>query len=146
MNVVVLKGNLTRDPEVRQVGSGDRQTSVANFTLAVNRHFKRADGSKDKETTYVECELWDTAAEHLAEYCSKGDPLLINGALKLDTWETDGNKRSKLKVRVNNFDRLYRSPNESQSEDNGTATATSTVQTEATVGADTGVAGDDIPF
>lgn len=105
MNVVVLKGNLTRDPELKYISNG---TAVTNFTVAVNRHFKRQDGSKDKETTYVDCEVWDSAAEHLAEYCSKGDPILVQGALKLDTWETDGQKRSRLKVRVNNFDRLFR--------------------------------------
>lgn len=140
MNVVVLKGNLVRDPELRHVGS-DNKTSVTNFTVAVNRHFKRADGSKDKETTYVDCELWDTAAEHLAEYCSQGDPILIQGSLKLDSWETDGQKRSRLKVRVNNFDRLFKAPARDGESSGGSAVQESQEHQEVAVGT-----GEDIPF
>jgi single-strand DNA-binding protein len=141
MNVVVLKGNLTRDPELKYISNG---TAVTNFTVAVNRHFKRQDGSKDKETTYVDCEVWDSAAEHLAEYCSKGDPILVQGALKLDTWETDGQKRSRLKVRVNNFDRLYRSnlSDEDSSETHSQASSSKDTEEEAMVNP----AGADIPF
>jgi single-strand DNA-binding protein len=111
MNVVVLKGNLTRDPESRTISAGDKKTTtVTNFTLAVNRHFKRNDGTKDKEVTFVDCEAWDTGGETIQRYVKRGDPLLVNGSLKLDTWETDGQKRSKLKVRVNGFELLYRAP------------------------------------
>lgn len=102
MNTVILFGNLTRDPEVREVG--EKKAKVANFSLAVNRHFKRADGTKDEEVTYVDCEAWDTGANTIETYCSKGDPLLIQGSLKMDQWENDnGEKRSKLKVRVTSF-------------------------------------------
>ena len=138
MNVVVLKGNLTRDPELKYISNG---TAVTNFTVAVNRHFKRQDGSKDKETTYVDCEVWDSAAEHLAEYCSKGDPILVQGALKLDTWETDGQKRSRLKVRVNNFDRLFRGG--SSDSDGGHEAEESHEEPEAVA---VNPAGADIPF
>lgn len=142
MNIVVLKGNLTRDPESRSIGSGDRVTKVANFTIAVNRHFTRANGEKDKETTYVDCEVWDSAAEYMAENCKKGDPLLVQGALKLDTWESpEGEKRSRLKVRVNNFDRLYRSPNPHYGETETQAND----KTPETVNAGAG-SGEDIPF
>lgn len=140
MNVVVLKGNLTRDPELKYISNG---TAVTNFTIAVNRHFKRQDGSKDKETTYVDCEVWDTAAEHLAEYCSKGDPILVQGALKLDTWETDGQKRSRLKVRVNNFDRLFRGAGGEHSEDSESVSASAEHEEEAVP---VNPAGADIPF
>ena len=143
MNIVVIKGNLTRDPEARQVGSGDKKTQVANFTIAVNRHFTRANGEKDKETTYVDCEVWDSAASYMAENCKKGDPLLVQGALKLDAWESpEGEKRSRLKVRVNNFDRLYRSPNPGPNSAQQNETA-DTSNTEETVGAGSG---EDIPF
>lgn len=147
MNVVVLKGNLTRDPEVRTVGSGDRETQVANFTVAVNRHFKRADGTKDKETTYVDCEVWDSAANHLGEFCKKGDPILVQGALKLDSWESEGQKKSRLKVRVNNFDRLYRSPGFYEgSEEATTVDADETVDAELDENVESVGAGEDIPF
>ena len=139
MNVVVLKGNLTREPELKYISNG---TAVTNFTVAVNRHFKRQDGSKDKETTYVDCEVWDSAAEHLAEYCSKGDPILVQGALKLDTWETDGQKRSRLKVRVNNFDRLFRGG----SSDSDSVSDSSDSSDEEEAEAIANPAGADIPF
>ena len=144
MNVVVLKGNLTRDPEVRKITASGRETQVTNFTVAVNRHFKRADGTKDKETTYVDCEAWDTGANTLGQYFHKGDPILVHGALKLDTWETDGQKRSKLKVRVNNFERLYRAPAGEGGYEGGES-SDSSVSSEP-VTADAGAAGDDIPF
>lgn len=151
MNIVILKGNLTRDPEVRQITAGGRETQVANFTIAVNRPFKRADGTKDKETTYVDCEAWDSGAKVLGEYYKKGDPILVNGSLKLDTWETDGQKRSKLKCRVNNFERLYRAPprpeGEAQAESDPVATtATSDSPTDPVLAAEQVPGGDDIPF
>lgn len=111
MNIVILKGNLTRDPEARSVQVAERATIVTNFTLAVNRHYKRADGTRDKETTFVDCEAWDTGAETISKYVKKGDPLLVRGGLKLDTWEVDGQKRSRIKVRVTEFELLYRSSN-----------------------------------
>ena len=151
MNIVVLKGNLTRDPEVRHITAGGRETDVANFTVAVNRHFKRADGTKDKETTYVDCEAWDSGAKTLGEYFKKGDPILVNGSLKLDTWETDGQKRSKLQCRVNNFERLYRAPARPETEQGDTQGDTQTVPSGASTAppegaADQGPAGDEIPF
>ncbi len=143
-NNVTLKGNLTRDPEIRQINAGGRETQVANFTIAVNRHFKRADGARDKETTYVDCEAWDTGANTLGQYFHRGDPILIQGALKLDTWEADGQKRSKLKVRVNNFERLYRAPAEER--EGGETNEQPRQETAAATTADSGAAGDDIPF
>lgn len=140
MNIVVLKGNLTRDPEVKTVGVGDKQTQVANFTVAVNRYFTRADGTKDKETNYVDCEAWDTGAERLGEHCKKGDPILVNGSLKLDTWEVENQKRSKLKVRVSNFDRLFRSPG------NGDSAQAASSDAEEAVAASAGSEDPEIPF
>ena len=103
MNIVILKGNLTRDVELRDAG----KSKVAEFGLATNRKIKRADGSKDQEVTYVDCEIWAGAAEVLAKYAKKGTPLLLEGSLKYEDWEgSDGKKRSKLSVRVNNFEFL----------------------------------------
>lgn len=118
MNDVCLKGNLVRDPEVKEVtGYEGKTTHVANFTVAVSRYFKRANGEKDKDTTFIPCEAWDTGAETLGKYCHKGDPILVKGSIKMESWENkDGDKRSRLKVRVSTFDRLYRAP---KSDDNG---------------------------
>ena len=93
-NRVVLVGNLTRDPEVRYIPSG---TAVCDIGLAVNDRVKRGEQWVD-ETTFVDITLWARTAEIANEYLSKGSSVLIEGRLKLDTWEKDGQKRSKLKV------------------------------------------------
>lgn len=93
-NRVILVGNLTRDIELRYTQGG---TAVTDIGLAVNDRVKRGTEWVD-ETTFVDVTLWGRTAEVAGEYLSKGSPLLIEGRLKLDTWETDGNKRSKLKV------------------------------------------------
>jgi single-strand DNA-binding protein len=105
MNIVVLKGNLARDPEIKVVNTGNgKQSSVVSLVIAVNRFFKKANGEAAKEATFIPCEAWDTGAETIAKYCSKGDELLIEGCIKEDRWEVDGQKRSKLKIRINNFE------------------------------------------
>ena len=93
-NRVVLMGNLTRDPELRYIPSG---TAVSDIGLAVNDRVKRGDQWVD-EATFVDVTLWGRTAEIANEYLSKGSPVLIEGRLKLDTWEKEGQKFSKLKV------------------------------------------------
>ena len=93
-NRVVLLGNLTRDPELRYIPSG---MAVSDIGLAVNNPVKR-DDQWVEEVTFVDITLWGRTAEVANEYLSKGSPVLIEGRLKLDTWEKDGQKRSKLKV------------------------------------------------
>ena len=95
-NRVILVGNLTRDPELRYIPSG---TAVSEIGLAVNDRVKRGDQWVD-ETTFVDVTLWGRTAEVANEYLSKGAPVLIEGRLKLDSWEKDGQKRSKLRVVV----------------------------------------------
>jgi len=94
-NRVILLGNVTRDLELRYIPSG---TAVTDIGLAVNDRRKNASGEWVEETTFVDVTLWGRTAEVACEYLSKGSPVLIEGRLKLDTWETDGQKRSKLKV------------------------------------------------
>jgi single-strand DNA-binding protein len=93
-NRVILLGNLTRDPELRYVGNG---TAVSDIGLAVNDRVKRNDQWVE-EATFVDVTLWGRTAEVANEYLSKGSSVLIEGRLKLDTWEKDGQKRSKLHV------------------------------------------------
>lgn len=93
-NRVILVGNLTRDPELRYIPSG---TAVSDIGLAVNDRIKRGDQWVD-EVTFVDITLWGRTAEIANEYLSKGSPVLIEGRLKLDRWEKDGQKHSKLKV------------------------------------------------
>ena len=94
-NRVILMGNLTRDIDLKYTPSG---TAVTDIGLAVNDRRKSASGEWVDETTFVDVTLWGRTAEVASEYLSKGSPVLIEGRLKLDTWETDGQKRSKLRV------------------------------------------------
>lgn len=95
-NRVILVGNVTRDPELRYIPSG---TAVTDLGLAVNDRRKNASGEWVDETTFVDVTLWARQAEVACEYLSKGSSVLIEGRLKLDTWETnDGQKRNKLRV------------------------------------------------
>ena len=94
-NRVVLLGNLTRDVEVRYLQSG---MAVTDIGLAVNDRRKNQAGEWVEQPTFVDVTLWGRTAEVAGEYLTKGSPILIEGRLKLDTWESDGQKRSKLKV------------------------------------------------
>lgn len=101
MNRVTLLGNMTRDPEARSTSSG---ADVCNFGVAHNRKWKAADGSVREEVTFADCEAWGKTAENIAKYLHKGDPILIDGRLRLDKWESkEGEKRSKLVVVVEAF-------------------------------------------
>lgn len=104
----MLRGNLARDPEIRKVGTGDRQTSVVNFTIATSREFTKANGSQDKITSFIQCEAWDSGAEAIASSFKKGDLVMVEGSLRNDSWEKDGVKHSTLKVRVNNFGQIVK--------------------------------------
>jgi single-strand DNA-binding protein len=106
MNITILKGNLARDPELRVVNTNGKQTSVVNFTVAVSREYTKASGEKDKVTSFINCEAWDTGAEMIGSSFKKGDFVLVEGSLRNDTWEKDGVKHSSLKVRVNNFSKI----------------------------------------
>jgi single-strand DNA-binding protein len=108
MNIVLLRGNLTRDPELRTVTTGDKQTSVVSFTVAVSKDFTRANGTKDKIVSYIQCEAWDSGAEVIGSSFNKGDLVMVEGSLRNDSWEKDGVKHSTLKVRVNNFSKITR--------------------------------------
>jgi single-strand DNA-binding protein len=94
-NRVILLGNLTRDVELRYTQSG---LAVTDIGLAVNDRRKNQAGEWVDEPTFVDVTLWGRTAEVASEYLSKGSPILIEGRLKLDTWETEGQKRSKLRV------------------------------------------------
>jgi len=99
-NKVLLIGNLTRDPEVRATPKG---TTVCSFSLAMNRRYRTEGGEDRDETTFVDIESYGKQAELIGKYLSKGRPLMVEGRLKLDSWEKNGEKRSRLKVVMENF-------------------------------------------
>jgi single-strand DNA-binding protein len=102
-NRVIIAGNLTRDPELRYTPKG---TAVARITLAVNRTYTASEGGEKKEeVTFIDVDVWGRQAEVIGQYMKKGRPLLVEGRLKLDTWEDKNTKQkqSKLKVVLENF-------------------------------------------
>lgn len=100
-NKVILLGNLTRDPELRVTASG---LSICKLGLAVNRRYKNKDGEQQEEVTFVDVDSFGRQAETISKYFSKGKPILVEGRLKLDQWETDsGEKRSKMGVVLEQF-------------------------------------------
>jgi single-strand DNA-binding protein len=94
-NQVILMGNLTRDPELRNTPSGQ---SVCNFGLALNRSYKNSEGEWVEATDFVDVVAWGPLGERVAQYLNKGRPALVNGRLQSRSWEQDGQKRSKLEV------------------------------------------------
>jgi single-strand DNA-binding protein len=94
-NKVILIGNLTRDPEVRYTPSG---TAVGDLRMAINRRFRTGDGQEREETCFVGVTVWGRQAETCGEYLKKGSPALVEGRLKYDEWEKEGQKFSRLSV------------------------------------------------
>jgi len=97
-NRVVLIGNLTRDPQLRQIPSG---TSVAELGLATNERYRNREGELAESTCFVDVVAWGKQAETCDQYLSKGAPILVEGRLQFDQWlNSEGQKRSKLRVRA----------------------------------------------
>ena len=100
-NKVILMGRLTRDPELRYTPQG---TPVTDLPLAVNREYVTANNERRKDTAFVDVTFWRRRAEVLCQYLRKGDPILLEGHLTMDTWETpEGQRRSRLKVMGDEF-------------------------------------------
>lgn len=156
-NRVILVGNLTRDVELKYTAGN---TAVTEIGLAVNDRVKKNNEWVD-ETTFVDITLWGRTAEVAGEFLSKGSPVLIEGRLKLDTWEKDGQKRSKLHVIGERMQMLggrgggggeggrsgggARAANSGGSERFSSATH-SEPETSGGYGGNSGGGGDDVPF
>jgi len=98
VNQVILLGNLTRDPELRQTPSGQ---SVVSFSLALNRAYKAQNGEWQEATDYIDCVAWGPLAERVSQYLNKGRRALVQGRLQSRSWEQEGQKRSKVEVLAN---------------------------------------------
>jgi single-strand DNA-binding protein len=101
-NRVILAGNLTRDPELRYTPQG---RAIAKIGLAVNRSYTLENGEKKEEVTFIDVDAFGRQAETIGQYLKKGSPLLLEGRLRLDTWEDKNThqKQSKLKVILESF-------------------------------------------
>lgn len=99
LNKIFIMGRMTRDPELRTTNSG---TSVASFSLAVDRNYKGADG--EKETDFIDCVAWRQTGEFAAKYFAKGRMAVVEGRLQIRPWtDKEGNNRRSAEVIVDNM-------------------------------------------
>lgn len=96
MNLIVLKGRLIADPEVKKVGAN--QTTVCEFCVAVDRRFE-----KDK-TDFISCQAWGNTGEFIGKYFGKGKEIALVGELHIDKYEKDGENRYLTRVKVDNVE------------------------------------------
>lgn len=114
LNRVFLIGNLTRDPELRYLPSGQ---AVTTFTVAVNRSYTAASGERKEETSFIRIVVWARRAEVCNEYLRRGSPVFVEGRLQSRTWEAqDGTKRSSIEVVAQNVQFLGRPVREPEAE------------------------------
>jgi single-strand DNA-binding protein len=114
LNDVKIAGNLVKDPELRYTPQG---TPVANVSLGVNETYT-VDNEKRTATTFVDVQLWGTSAENFSKLVQKGEQILVEGALRQDTWEDRQTKqnRSKLFVRAERWQFIQYKATEAQRE------------------------------
>lgn len=107
INRVIISGNLTRDPELRSTASG---MPVLQFGVAVNDRRKNSQtGEWEDYPNFVDCTMFGARAEGVAKYLAKGTKVSIEGKLRYSAWESDGQRRSKLEVIVDEIEFLSRS-------------------------------------
>lgn len=100
MNKIILVGRLTRDPDLKNTQSGK---VVANFTLAVDRRFKNAEG--EKEADFIPCVVWGKTAEIAGQYLAKGSQCGVSGRLQVRSYEAqDGGRRYVTEVVVDELE------------------------------------------
>lgn len=100
LNKVLLYGNLTRDPELKALPSGQQ---VASFGLATNRSFKNRDGQQQEQTEFHNIVAFGRTAEVMGQYLKKGRPIYIEGRLQTRTWDKDGAKQYRTEIIVDSF-------------------------------------------
>lgn len=100
LNEVKLIGNLTRDPEIKALPSGQQ---VANFSVATNRTWKDKEGKKQEAVEYHNCVAFGRTAEVIGQYIKKGHQILITGRLQTRSWDSEGKKQYRTEVVVDNF-------------------------------------------
>ncbi len=105
LNRVFLIGNLTKDPDIRHTPKG---TAVGDLGLAINSTYRTTEGVEKEEVVYVDLVVWGRQAETCKEYLSKGSPIFVEGRLQLDQWESNGEKKSRLRVRAERIQFLGR--------------------------------------
>jgi len=144
INVAVITGNLTRDPELRHLeGSG---TAVCELRVAVNSRRKNGNGEWVDKPNYFDVTVFGGRGEAVAKHLSKGSPIGIEGRLEWQEWEAkDGSgKRQAVKIIANNTQFLGRKPGEEEADDADATDSPEGDRQPAGVGA--GGSDEDIPF
>ncbi len=101
INLVVLGGNLVRDPELRYTPSG---TAICEFTIANNETWMAGEEKKEK-VNFINCLCWGRRGEVISEYFTKGKAIQVKGRLDFQSWENEaGEKRSTIKIKVEDFE------------------------------------------
>lgn len=132
INIVVISGNLTRDPELRATASG---LPVLGFSVAVNdRRKNQQTGEWEDYPNFVDCTMFGNRAEALSQFLEKGTKVTVTGKLRWSQWERDGQKRSKLDVIVDELELMTRRPKTGQDESDEES------------GSQAGISPEDIPF
>lgn len=99
INILVLTGRLTRDPDLLYTESG---WAICNFGIAVNRG-KKKDSDEEYPAFFFNCQAWGKTGENIKKFFNKGRKIMITGNLEHQTWEDNGTKRSAVKVNVKSF-------------------------------------------
>ena len=138
INHVAISGNLGRDAELRSTRSG---MAILNFGVAVNERKKNNQtGDWDDYTNWIDCVLFGTRAEKIANYLTKGTKVAVEGKLRWSQWEKNGEKRSKIEVVVDEIEFMTNRGNNSASYEASTSSSGPAIAVEATV------YDDNIPF
>ena len=110
MNKIFICGRLTREPQVTHLQSGK---GVSRFTIAVNRAYDR------EKADFIDCEAWEKQGELVAKYLTKGSQCIVEGELRIDTYEKDGVKRTRAVVRADRIEFIGGNPNSAQNQNGG---------------------------
>lgn len=100
LNKVLLYGNLTRDPEVRALPSGQQ---VATFGLATNRSFRNKEGAQQEQTEFHNIVAFGRTAEVMGQYLKKGRPVYVEGRIQTRSWDSEGTKKYRTEIVVDSF-------------------------------------------
>jgi len=100
LNKVLLYGNLTRDPELKALPSGQQ---VASFGLATNRSFKNKEGAQQEQTEFHNIVAFGRTAEVMGQYLKKGRPIYVEGRIQTRSWDKDGQKQYRTEIVVDTF-------------------------------------------
>ena len=143
MNNVILIGRLTRDVELRYIaGTG---TPVAQFTIAVDREFTTKDGKK--ETDFIDIQVWGKSAENCTNYIGKGSLVGVQGSIRIDSYEKDGERRKYTRINANRLQFLdTRNKSESSYKENHQGFEPSFAPTGLDPQGFQAIDDDDIPF